>query len=224
MQAYVADIESAGGIVSTSSALIAGHERADRIELTIESGGARSVVAAQIVVNAAGLSATRVARALQGEATPVPETRFAKGNYFGYQGASPFTHLVYPLPVAGGLGIHATLDLAGKLRFGPDVEWINAVDYTVDARRAADFHAAIRTYWPAVRLENLQPAYAGVRPKLSGPGEGAADFAILSTRASGAARIVHLLGIESPGPHGLACDRRARRGAVARRMIMWERL
>jgi L-2-hydroxyglutarate oxidase LhgO len=103
------------------------------------------------------------------------------------------------LPVPGGLGIHATLDLAGKLRFGPDVEWIDAVDYTVDPGRAASFHSAIRTYWPDVRLENLQPSYSGVRPKLNGPGEDAADFAILPLRTAGKARLVHLLGIESPG-------------------------
>jgi L-2-hydroxyglutarate oxidase LhgO len=197
MQALVADIERAGGIVATSSDLLAGRARGDRIELTIASGGATTVVAAQSVVNAAGLSATRVALAL--EAHAIPETHYAKGNYFSYRGPSPFTHLVYPLPVPGGLGIHATLDLAGKLRFGPDVEWIDAVDYAVDARRAADFHTAIATYWPAVRVENLQPAYAGVRPKLNGPGQDAADFAILPVRSSEKTRIVHLLGIESPG-------------------------
>jgi L-2-hydroxyglutarate oxidase LhgO len=197
MQAFVADIEGAGGIVATSSELVSGRARADRIELSVASGGATSAVAAELVVNAAGLSATRIARAL--ESTAIPETRYAKGNYFSYQGPSPFTHLVYPLPEPGGLGIHATLDLAGKLRFGPDVEWIDAVDYAVDTRRAANFHAAIRTYWPAVRLENLQPSYAGVRPKLNGPDEEAADFAILPVRASGKTRVVHLLGIESPG-------------------------
>jgi L-2-hydroxyglutarate oxidase LhgO len=197
MQAFVADLESAGGTVATNSELVAGRARADRIELTIGSDGATSVVAAQVVVNAAGLGATRTARALEDET--VPQTRYAKGNYFSYQGPSPFTHLVYPLPVAGGLGIHATFDLAGKLRFGPDVEWVDTVDYGVDARRAGAFYAAIRTYWPAVRLENLQPSYAGVRPKLSGPGEDVADFVITSARLSGKARLVHLLGIESPG-------------------------
>ncbi|HEY7671431.1 MAG TPA: NAD(P)/FAD-dependent oxidoreductase [Gammaproteobacteria bacterium] len=197
MQAFVADIESAGGIVATSSELAGGRAHGERIELTIASGGAESLVAARVVINAAGLGATRVARALGGQA--IPETRYARGNYFSYQGASPFTHLVYPLPVPGGLGIHATLDLAGKLRFGPDVEWIDNIDYTVDAGRAAAFHEAIRTYWPAVRLESLQPSYAGVRPKISGPGEAAADFAILPAHVSGKARIVHLLGIESPG-------------------------
>jgi L-2-hydroxyglutarate oxidase LhgO len=138
-----------------------------------------------------------VARALGDPAAP--ETRYAKGNYFSYQGPSPFTHLVYPLPVPGGLGIHATLDMAGRLRFGPDVEWVDTVDYGVDARRAEEFHAAIATYWLGVRLENLQPSYAGVRPKLSGPGKEAADFAILPSLGAGKTRIVHLLGIESPG-------------------------
>ena len=197
MQAFVADLESAGGIVAAKSELVAGRARADRIELMIASGGVTSIVAAQVVVNAAGLGATRAARALEDLATP--ETRYAKGNYFSYQGASPFTHLVYPLPVPGGLGIHATLDLAGNLRFGPDVEWIDAVDYNVDASRVEAFYDAIRTYWPAVRRENLQPSYAGVRPKLSGPGEDIADFVILPAIRSGKTRLVHLLGIESPG-------------------------
>jgi L-2-hydroxyglutarate oxidase LhgO len=198
MLAFIADIEPAGGIVATSAEFVGARSRAGRIELTIASGGATSVVSAETIINAAGLNATRTARALHADAA-VPETRYAKGNYFSYQGASPFTHLVYPLPVSGGLGIHATLDLAGKLRFGPDVEWIETADYTVDPRKASDFHAAIRTYWPAVRIENLQPAYAGVRPKLSGPGESAADFAILPVHLERAAHIVHLLGIESPG-------------------------
>jgi L-2-hydroxyglutarate oxidase LhgO len=199
MQAFVADIEGAGGMVATSSKLVSSRTRADRIELSVESGGATSVIAAQAVINAAGLDATRAARLLDDRATSIPETRYAKGSYFSYRGPSPFTHLVYPLPVPGGLGIHATLDLAGKLRFGPDVEWIDTVDYTVDARKVADFYAAIRAYWPDVRLENLQPSYAGVRPKLSSPGETAADFAILPVRGLGKARLVHLLGIESPG-------------------------
>jgi L-2-hydroxyglutarate oxidase LhgO len=197
MQAFVADIESAGGVVATSSELLEGRARGDRIELTITSGGTTTIVAAQSVINAAGLSATSAARSLEGRG--IPETRYAKGNYFSYRGPSPFTHLVYPLPVPGGLGIHATLDLAGKLRFGPDVQWIDAVDYTVDPGRAADFHAAIATYWPAVRLEDLQPSYAGVRPKLNGPGEDAADFSILPVRVAKKTRVVHLLGIESPG-------------------------
>jgi L-2-hydroxyglutarate oxidase LhgO len=199
MHAFVADIEGAGGIVATSSELVSSRARADRIELTITSGGATSVVAAQAVVNSAGLSATRVARALDGHTASIPETRYAKGNYFSYQGANPFSHLVYPLPVPGGLGIHATLDLAGKLRFGPDVEWIEAVDYTVDVKRARAFYVAIQSYWPAVRLEHLQPSYAGVRPKLGGPGDAAADFVITPVRVAGKARLVHLLGIESPG-------------------------
>lgn len=199
MLAFQADLESAGGLVATSSECVGGAERDGALELVIESGGSRSAVRANAVVNAAGLHASRVARALHGDAAAnIPDTRFAKGNYFSYQGRSPFTHLVYPLPVSGGLGIHATLDLAGKIRFGPDVEWIDEIDYTVDAARGASFAAAIRSYWPGVVAANLHPSYAGVRPKLSGPGDPGSDF-VIETATAGGTRIVHLLGIESPG-------------------------
>jgi len=199
MLAFQADIEAAGGTIAVSAECVAGTVEADRIRLTVASGGAESSVSAHTIVNAGGLHASRVARALLGAAADVPETRYAKGNYFTYQGPSPFTHLVYPLPVAGGLGIHATLDLSGRVRFGPDVEWIDTIDYTVDPARAAGFHAAIRQYWPEVRAESLQPSYAGVRPKLHAANEAAADFLIQETPLRGSARMVHLFGIESPG-------------------------
>jgi L-2-hydroxyglutarate oxidase LhgO len=199
MLAFQADIEAAGGTIAVSAECVAGTVEADRIRLTVASGGAESSVSAHTIVNAGGLHASRVARALLGAAADVPETRYAKGNYFTYQGPSPFRHLVYPLPVAGGLGIHATLDLSGRVRFGPDVEWIDTIDYTVDPARAAGFHAAIRQYWPEVRAESLQPSYAGVRPKLHAANEAAADFLIQETPLRGSARMVHLFGIESPG-------------------------
>jgi L-2-hydroxyglutarate oxidase LhgO len=199
MLGYVADLEQAGGTIATAAECVAGTVGREHVELTVASDGGTSIVNAKTVVNAGGLHATRTARALHGAAATIPETHYAKGNYFAYHGKHPFTHLVYPLPVRGGLGIHATLDLMGRLRFGPDVEWIDAVDYTVDPARAASFHAAIETYWPDVRRENLQPAYSGVRPKLSGPNERAADFAITPIAPPGIARVVHLLGIESPG-------------------------
>lgn len=199
MLALQADLESAGGLVATSAECIGGAERDGAFELTIGSGDDRSTVRVGTVVNAAGLHASRVARALHGDAARVPDTRYAKGNYFSYRGPSPFTHLVYPLPVAGGLGIHATLDLAGKIRFGPDVEWIDEIDYTVDPARGASFAAAIRGYWPGVVAASLQPSYAGIRPKLHSPGHPGADFVIEQTTGATGARFVHLLGIESPG-------------------------
>ena len=122
-----------------------------------------------------------------------------------YSGRSPFTRLVYPLPEDGGLGVHATLDLAGRVRFGPDVEWLrdevdpDALDYAVDPARSAAFYGAIRRYWPALPDSGLAPAYSGVRPKISGRAEPAADFSIRRLGERGDARVVHLFGIESPG-------------------------
>jgi L-2-hydroxyglutarate oxidase LhgO len=200
MVSLQADIEKSGGAVVTSAECVDACDRNGALEMTFTSGGTRSSLLARTVVNAAGLHASRVARMLHGEAVDLPATRYAKGNYFAYHGPNPFAHLVYPLPVAGGLGIHATLDLAGKLRFGPDVEWIDAIDYTVSNDRRAAFAAAIRSYWPQVVPANLQPGYAGVRPKLHGPNETAADFIIKRMDAAdGNTQIVHLLGIESPG-------------------------
>jgi L-2-hydroxyglutarate oxidase LhgO len=123
----------------------------------------------------------------------------AKGNYFGCAGAPAFSRLIYPAPVPGGLGVHVTLDLAGRMRFGPDVEWIERENYDVDAGRAAAFYRSIRAYWPALPEGALQPDYAGIRPKLTGRGEPAADFMIDAPKDHGLAGLVHLFGIESPG-------------------------
>ncbi len=129
----------------------------------------------------------------------MPDQRFARGNYFLYSGKSPFDHLIYPIPVVGGLGIHATLDLRGALRFGPDVEWIDELDYTVDESRIESFYSAIREYWPDIPDGSLRSGYAGIRPKLSGPGEPAADFAFVHVGSPADGQVVHLFGIESPG-------------------------
>ncbi|MFA6262756.1 MAG: FAD-dependent oxidoreductase, partial [Bacteroidia bacterium] len=155
------------------------------------------------LVNSAGLAAQRVAAAIGGfPPAAVPPLFTAKGHYFSLATRSPFTHLIYPTPVDGGLGVHLTLDLAGQARFGPDVEWLDAaatVDYSVDLRRQGAFEADIRRYWPGLPDGALQPAYTGVRPKLSGPGAPAADFVVAGPAAHGIAGIVHLFGIESPG-------------------------
>ena len=130
----------------------------------------------------------------------MPRLVLARGNYFGYAGRPVFSRLIYPAPrIDGGLGIHVTLDLAGRMRFGPDVEWIDEENYDVNASRAASFYGAIRRYWPGLRDGSLQPDYAGIRPKLTGPGEPAADFMIEAPAQHGLPRLVHLFGIESPG-------------------------
>jgi L-2-hydroxyglutarate oxidase LhgO len=152
------------------------------------------------VVNAAGLGAQRLAAATEGyPAARVPRLCLAKGNYFSFAGRPVFSRLVYPVPAPGGLGVHVTLDLAGRMRFGPDVEWIARENYDVDPARAAAFYRSIREYWPTLPDGSLLPDYAGIRPKLSGQGEPAADFMIDAPKDHGLAGLVHLFGIESPG-------------------------
>ena len=152
------------------------------------------------VVNAAGLGAQNLARRIDGyPAEQVPRLVLGKGNYFGFAGRPVFSRLIYPTPIDGGLGVHVTLDLAGRMRFGPDVEWIAEENYAVDPRRAESFYARIRTYWPDLPDGSLVPDYAGIRPKLSGPGEGQADFLLAGPADHGMPRLVNLFGIELPG-------------------------
>jgi L-2-hydroxyglutarate oxidase LhgO len=167
--------------------------------VTLE-GEDQTALTAAMVVNSAGLTAHRVAGATEGLAAEhVPQVRYARGVYFTYSGKVPFSHLIYPVPVPGGLGTHLTLDLSGAARFGPDVEWIDDIDYTVDPARKAQFLAAARSFWPDVEAERMAPGYAGVRPKLNGPGEAAADFQIEGPSRHGLPGLVNLFGIESPG-------------------------
>ncbi|MBF9233832.1 NAD(P)/FAD-dependent oxidoreductase [Microvirga alba] len=152
------------------------------------------------VVNAAGLGANALARATEGYPLErIPNLFLVKGNYFGCLHKPAFSHLIYPAPVDGGLGTHVTLDLAGRMRFGPDVEWIDEEDYVVDPKRAESFEVSIRRYWPDLPDEALIPDYAGIRPKLTGPGEPVADFQIDGPSNHGLTGLVHLFGIESPG-------------------------
>ncbi|MBA8878892.1 FAD-dependent oxidoreductase [Phyllobacterium myrsinacearum] len=151
-------------------------------------------------INACGLNAPALAMSIA--ALPkknVPQSRYAKGNYFSVPGTAPFRHLVYPVPEIGGLGIHLTLDLAGSMRFGPDVEWINAIDYAVDPARAGVFYEAIRKYWPLLPDGCLEPAYCGVRPKLSIAGSAVTDFMIEGPALHSVKGLVNVFGIESPG-------------------------
>jgi L-2-hydroxyglutarate oxidase LhgO len=205
MLALRGDLERAGGSVAVLTTCRRGVRDGALLRLACEADGDTTEVAARTVVNAGGLHAADVARALDVPGVTAPVLRYAKGNYFVYNGASPFRHLVYPLPEDGGLGVHATLDLAGRARFGPNVEWLppglraDDLDYEVDPKLADTFYTAIRTYWPALPDGGLEPAYAGIRPKVNGPGEAAADFMIEARVAAGQPSVVHLFGIESPG-------------------------
>jgi L-2-hydroxyglutarate oxidase LhgO len=152
------------------------------------------------VINSAGLGAQALARHIEGyPGERIPPLVLAKGNYFAFAGKPVFSRLIYPTPVDGGLGVHVTLDLAGRMRFGPDVEWIDHESYTVDPHRADAFYDRIRRYWPRVPDGSLVPDYCGIRPKLTGPGQPAADFLIADDTAHGMKRLVCLFGIESPG-------------------------
>lgn len=155
----------------------------------------------RLLVNCAGLQASLLAAGFTGLAAgQVPQTRFAKGSYFLLQGRAPFSRLIYPMPQAGGLGVHLTLDLAGQARFGPDVQWVDrADDWLVDPARGDAFYAEVRRYWPGLPDGALQPGYAGIRPKLNAPHESAQDFMIQGPAEHGVPGLVNLFGIESPG-------------------------
>ena len=197
MLAYLGDAERAGAMLALKSPLHHAVVRAGGIELHV--AGAEPILAAQ-VVNSAGLRAPSLARRIAGyPAELAPPELYAKGNYYTLARRPPFARLVYPVPEPGGLGVHVTLDLGGRARFGPDVEWVERIDYTVDPRRAERFYAAIRRYWPGLPDGALEPGYAGIRPKISGQGAPAADFVVQGPRAHGVAGLVHLFGIESPG-------------------------
>ncbi len=200
MLSLLGDAEARGAALALHAPVERGWIEDDG-RVTLSVGGAEPMlVTARLLINAAGLGAQAVARNLQDyPAGCIPPLYYAKGNYFGLSGRSPFSRLIYPMPEAAGLGVHLTLDLAGQARFGPDVEWIDRLDYNVDARRGDAFYAAIRTYWPALRDGALQPAYAGIRPKIQAPGSPAADFRIDGPEVHGLLGQVHLYGIESPG-------------------------
>ncbi|MFD2298512.1 NAD(P)/FAD-dependent oxidoreductase [Paracidovorax citrulli] len=198
MLALQGDLEHAGGIVALNSAFSAAQCGSDGILLQAEDG---TKLLARCVINAAGLQAPAVARRFAGmRHDMVPAAYYAKGSYFSYSGRAPFSRLVYPVPEAAGLGVHLTLDLGGQARFGPDVEWVSeSGDLAVDPARGQAFYAEVRKYWPALQDGALQPAYAGMRPKIHGPHEPAADFVVQGPGVHGVPGLVHLYGIESPG-------------------------
>ncbi len=199
MLAYQGEAETRGAVVVFHAPVEGGRVTEEGVSLEI--GGSDPMrLFCRIVVNCAGLHAQTVATRLRGlPRRCVPPRYFAKGNYYTLQGRAPFRRLIYPVPEPGGLGVHLTLDLAGQARFGPDVEWIDEVDYSVDPRRAERFYAEIRAYWPDLPDDALTPGYAGIRPKIVGPGKPAADFRIDGPQNHGVPGLVNLYGIESPG-------------------------
>jgi len=192
------ELEAAGGMVALHSPIDGARCDAQGIELKAADG---TLLRCDGVVNAAGLSAPWLASRFEGlSPAHVPQAYFAKGNYFTLAGRAPFSRLVYPVPEPGGLGVHLTLDLGGQAKFGPDVQWVDRADeLAVDPARGEGFYAEVRKYWPRLPDGALQPGYAGIRPKVSGPDAPAADFLIQGPRDHGVRGLVNLFGIESPG-------------------------
>lgn len=204
MLAFQGDLEDHGGFVALNAPV-------EQVEVrdggfVIDVGGAEPLTLfADRLINATGLHAPKFARQMRGlDQEHVPQEHFCKGNYYGLPGKSPFGRLIYPLPRTGGLGVHVTVDLGGQCRFGPDTEWIDPgdpdnIDYDVELARADVFYDAVRRYWPGLADGALVPGYAGVRPKICGPGEPAADYMIAGPQTHGVGGLVNLFGIESPG-------------------------
>lgn len=196
MLALQGEAESRGASVAFHAPVTGGRPAEDGHLIHVGGAEPMTLLARRVVV-AAGLSSPRVAGALG--LRDVPPAYLCKGNYFGLSGRTPFSRLVYPVPVAAGLGVHFTLDLGGQGRFGPDVEWVEHEDYVVDPRRGDSFYAAIRRYWPGLADGALEPAYAGIRPKIQAPDQPARDFVIHGPAETGASGVAALYGIESPG-------------------------
>ncbi|HEY4252469.1 MAG TPA: NAD(P)/FAD-dependent oxidoreductase [Roseomonas sp.] len=193
------DAENAGAIFVFHAPVTGGRVTEDGIELDV--GGAEPMtLKAALVVNSAGLHAPKLAAHLAGLAAEhVPTAYYAKGNYFSLIGRSPFSRLIYPVPVPGGLGTHLTIDLGGQARFGPDVEWVDSLDYEVDPKRGEGFYAAIRRWWPGLKDGALAPGYSGIRPKIVPPAVATQDFNVQGPSVHGVPGLINLFGIESPG-------------------------
>lgn len=199
MLSFQGDLERSGGIVAFNAKVVGGRVTAQGLLLDVEAGGPFRLLC-RTVVNCAGLGAQSLAASIEGMLPDaIPPLRLAKGNYFRLAGKAPFRRLVYPQPVPGGAGVHLTLDLGGQARFGPDVEWVEGIDYQVDESRRAAFEAAIREYWPGLPDQAIFPDYCGIRPKLHGRGSAGADFIIQDAGPHGAPGLINLFGIESPG-------------------------
>ena len=199
MLAYQGDAEDHGAFLALNTPVE--NARATAEGIVIETGGeAPMEVMAKIVINSAGLHAPDFARKIQGiDQSALPKAYYCKGNYYTLPGKSPFTRPIYPMPGKDGLGVHVTVDLGGQCKFGPDTEWVGGIDYEVDARRADVFYDAVRRYWPGLEDGSLERGYAGIRPKISGPEDPAADFVIQGPATHGVNGLVNLFGIESPG-------------------------
>jgi L-2-hydroxyglutarate oxidase LhgO len=200
VRSLAAEAKALGASIALRSPVLRGRAAGSALELEV-GGAAGSRLRCRRLINAAGLHAHRVAASIEGvPPASIPAVHYAKGSYFSMAGTAPFQRLIYPLhSIAGGLGIHLTLDVAGRARFGPDVEWVDAIGYDVDAARASAFEAQVREWWPGLARGTLQPDSAGIRPNLSGPQGTAGDFVVQAEAAHGVTGLLNLYGIDSPG-------------------------
>jgi len=199
MLSLLGDFENAGGTLVLRSPVRGYRQVAEGFEIDIETGGEPMKLRSRFLINSAGHGAIALAQAAAME--HLPRNYYSAGHYFSYTGKSPFSHLVYPVARSGSLGVHGTLDLGRQLKFGPDVEWRDRLDYTfgLNVTRLQHFESSVRDYFPALETDRLQPGYVGVRPRVSGPGEPAVDFIIAGSESHGKKGLVQLFGIESPG-------------------------
>ena len=199
MLALRGDAEDAGAALAFRAPLLRAKTASDGFVVDV-GGDDPTTMACGLLINAAGLQATSIARMIDGlPLEQIPPTYYAKGNYFSCTARAPFSHLIYPVPEPGGLGVHLTLDMSGQARFGPDVEWVDAIDYAVDPSRAERFYPAIRRYWPELPDDALIPSYSGIRPKIVPPAVAVQDFLIQDSAIHGVEGLINLFGIESPG-------------------------
>ena len=199
MLALRADAENSGATFAFRTKALAIRPSAAGYLVEV-SGEEPFAIECRNIVNCAGLGAHELARNTEGYARQLIPPRFlAKGNYLSVSGATPFTHLIYPMPVRGGLGVHVTLDLSGRMRLGPDLHWVEQVDYTPDTAVEQQFRESVATYWPEVRNRELNWTYSGIRPKVSGPDMENADFIVAGPEDHGMPGMICFFGIESPG-------------------------
>ena len=199
MLSLLGDAENSGAMLACNTAFGAATISDDRFVVRTQ-GEDSFEISSDVLINSAGLKACDVAEHLSGFSTEhIPKPYYAKAHYYTLSGKNPFKHLIYPVAHTAFLGVHVTLDIGGQARFGPDLEWVKNIDYAFDDSRIKLFYEAIKRYWPNVKLENLNPGYTGIRPKISGPQDPAADFLIQSEATHGVKGLVNLFGIESPG-------------------------
>ncbi len=200
MQSLLGQFEHQGGLFVANSELLSAEPDGQGFRVNILSVNEPVQLTTKLLINSGGLHGTKVAKSISTmPGTLIPKLHFCRGHYFSYSGVSPFSHLIYPIPEANGLGIHASLDIGGQLKFGPDTQYINSIDYQVSEQLRDKFYLAVRKYFPRVKKDKLQPAYSGIRPKLQGENDGFCDFNIQLPSQHGLPGLVNLFGIDSPG-------------------------